>query len=145
MRQLYMIEHTLYYMGKFLFVKKFQHLCYGPQTFLPGPARSLVDFNLRQCTFMLMKQSLYSHLTWFFWVNKCFMPFGQGCCTFKSQKIFYFDQVIVQNQSWTICWLDIAKKSIRNRHVVMVFFENFLYDYYSACKYLQLPCFKVIF
>jgi hypothetical protein len=26
MRQLYMIEHTLYYMGKFLFVRKFQHV-----------------------------------------------------------------------------------------------------------------------
>ncbi len=26
MRQLYMIEHTLYYMGKFLYVQKFQHV-----------------------------------------------------------------------------------------------------------------------
>ncbi len=27
----------------------------------------------------------------------------------------------------------------------MIYFENFLDDYYSACKYLQLPCFKFIY
>ena len=31
--------------------------------------------------------------------RQVFMPFGQGFCIYKSQKIFYFDQVIEQNHS----------------------------------------------
>ncbi len=50
-------------------------------------------------------------LTWFLQVNKCFIPFGQSCCTFNGQKIFYFDQVIVENQSWTICDSDLAQQN----------------------------------
>jgi hypothetical protein len=47
MHQLYIIEHTLYYMGKLLFVQKSQHVYeLWPMEFLPGLARSLVDFNL---------------------------------------------------------------------------------------------------
>ncbi len=53
---------------------------YGPRKFVPVPVRSLVDFNLRQCTFRTLKQPLCSRLTWFLQVNMCFIPFGQGCC-----------------------------------------------------------------
>ncbi len=38
-----------------------------------------------------------------------------------------------------------SQKKIRKRHVIMIFFENVLDHYYSACKYLQLLCFRVIF
>ncbi len=135
-----MIEHSLYNMGKFVFVKKFQYVYeLWPTEIFARPGQILGRLQLRQRTFTPLKQPLYGYLTWFFQVNKCFILFGQGWCIFKSQTIFYFDQIIVQNQSWTICWSDLAGKKIGNRHNVMINCENFLDHYYSACKYLQLP------
>ncbi len=136
----YLVLHGIFFC---LSKKSSMYMSYGPQKFLPGPARCLGDFNLRQPTIMTLIQPLYGHLTWFLQVNK-FLYLLDKAAAYSKVKKNYFDQIIVQNQSWTICQSDLAKK-IRNKHVVRIFFENLLSDYYSACKYLQLLCFKVMF
>ncbi len=55
-----MIEHTCMTWEFFCLSKNSSmYMSYGPQKFLPGPARSLVDFNLRQCTVTPLKQPLW--------------------------------------------------------------------------------------
>ncbi len=40
----------------------------------------------------------------------------------KSKKIFYFDQVIVKNQSWTICSSELAEQKNQKETCCHVFF-----------------------
>ncbi len=84
---------------KIIFPKKFQHvMSYGPRKFLPGPARSLVDFNSRQCTFTPLKQHLYGHLTWSLQVNKCF--------------ILRVLSVFSAKQNWSVHALDDSERAL---------------------------------
>ncbi len=138
-----MIEHTCIIWKNVLSQKIPACLWVMACQFLPGLARSLADINLRQRTFMPLKTALMGHLTWFLQVNKCFIPFAQGCCKFKSQKIFYFDQGIVQKLKLDNLINRPSRKKKSETDMLSWFFLNFLDDYYSACTYLQLSCFKV--
>ncbi len=117
---------------------------------LPPPAVSISPSRLRCFLSSIVVESKTApmgHLTWFLQVNKCFIPFGQGCCIFKSQKIFYFDQVIVQNQSWTICQSDLAEQKNRKQTCCHEFFWTLpswllLSMHKSTTSMLQSNCLK---
>jgi hypothetical protein len=99
-----MIEHTLYNMGKFLFVQKFQHVYeLWPTDMFAWPSQILGQLQFKT-------MYLYASKTAPMWPfdmiisNKIvFYTLWTRLLHIQKSKIFYFDQVIVQNQSWTIC------------------------------------------
>jgi hypothetical protein len=111
-----MIEHTLYYMGKFLFVRKFQHVHeLWPTEVFARPGQILGQLQFKTMYLYASKTTPIRPFDMISSSKQVFIPFGQGCCIFKSQTKFDFDQVIVQNQSWTICWSDLAGEKNRKQ------------------------------
>jgi hypothetical protein len=96
-----MIEHTLHYMGKFLFVQKFQHVyeLWPMEIFVrPGQIIGRLEFKT-----MYLYASKTAPIRLFDMISSskqvCFTAFGQGRCIFKNHKTNCFERIIVQNQS----------------------------------------------
>ncbi len=112
-----MIEHTLYYMGRFLFVQKFQHVYeLGPTENFAQPGQILGQL---QCITMYLYTTKTAAIIRPFYMisssKQVFYSIWTRLLHIQKYVFFYFDQVIAQNQSWTICYSNLAKQINRTQ------------------------------
>jgi hypothetical protein len=139
-----MIEHTLYYMGRFLFVEKFQHVYeLWPTDFFARPGQILGRL---QCKTMYLYTSKTAPIQPFDMISssrQVFYAFWSRLLHIqKSKNILFWPSYCTKSKLDNLL---VGPSRKKKSETVMIFFENFLDDYYSACIYLQFPYLRVFF
>ncbi len=119
-------------------------MSYGLPKPLQGPARSLVDFNLHQCTFKPLKQPLRA--VWHYSSSKqvFYILWKRLMHIQKSKHISFWPSYCTKPKLYNLLVRPSPTKKWKQT-CCHDFFWHFFDDYYSACTYLQLQCFKAIF
>jgi hypothetical protein len=91
-------------MGNFVFAHKFQCVYeLWPTIFFARPSQILSRFQFKKMFFYASKTAPIWPFDIISSIKQVFDTLWTRLLHIQKSKIFYFDQIIVQNQSWKIC------------------------------------------
>ncbi len=139
-----MIEHALYNMRIFLFVQNFQHVYkLWPMKIFARPGQILGRLQLKT---MYLNACKTAHIQPFDMISsskQVFYTLWTGLLHIQKSKNILFWPSYCTKLKLDDLLVGPSRKKNWKETCCHDFFENFLDDYYSTSKYLQLPYFKL--